>query len=1120
MAVGIFSVREQEDLEALLASGELTQEGLQHFRKLREQARENARQSSAGWICYVEPQSQCLYVEDGLNGTLHLSVELAEKSARAPAYRERWGQSNVLCHDQDGKLSQLQNLSLEQQGLRVSPRAAYLHPATAQQTEIGLSPHYYSPYKPTMEVDAYDLFAVPERHLLFVMHRFAGKVTLVDLQRGKVLQQFHIRRRGSHRSINISVHPFKPLAYLTDNENPELSLLHLDRLSLEKIPLPLGTLGNLCLSRNGDFLYLESLEPQTQLLYVDLETLNVLTFLDLKGGSLCSDAARPVDLMQHTPDKELLLFMTYLNEPQPFTPVVHVIDTHKTRTIRRYAIKEGAPPQHLALAQPNPLARQELDVREALKRAGLLRNPPAPSVSHQIPAPRTGAAAPSPIEHELEEHRPESGSRAGSGPPLITLPDHAESVIVDMLQSQIEEKLGLQLSKYPFEKRVLRSLASDLKQELEHKLQLSFRHKVLQHTPQMLQLSRQALIQQLAQIKPPLYPLYLPREACPLCATVTASLPCPQCQFSLEPVAAPRRRSSRKTQSGMEDSQKQLLERVSFLKEAGGKLKNILASKLRLQQLQKGETLIEEGQMGTCMYFLIEGQLRVSKHQSPVATLVEGDIVGEMAIISSDPRNATVQALEDCVLLRLERSDFLRVVMEFPSFSQQLKKIALSRQSSSRKYQSSQQRQTMEKIQARMALSKLKALRVFAQAPASFFEALSHQVTPVAYMPKKEVCVEGQEADRLYVIVRGQVDVLVQGKMIKSLNEGDIFGEMAWLLQQERTATVRTRSYCKMFELRFAAFSAVLSDYPQIQKQLETLAQSRQDELAQQVQEMNAQETQAFALSLPGLDIQVQSATPRGSQYYLSTLEEKIVCLDGEQVTQLLGQNEHIRLFQPTRAEYDESFEPCLLIADTGNDRIVQIEIENGEMTQCWGDHRVELSQPQAACYSPQGWLLVADTGNQRLLVLNAQHDVVWEHREQVISPSHVSFTPEGHILYCDQTLHQVMEINRRGEVLWSYGTALIAGAGAGELASPGFALRLGDDTWIADTGNQRVLRVDIHGELLECLTGTAEAPLIDPKHLSWDDQGLLMVHSETGETLSALAPSGDLVWQATLLPA
>ena len=59
------------------------------------------------------------------------------------------------------------------------------------------------------------------------------------------------------------------------------------------------------------------------------------------------------------------------------------------------------------------------------------------------------------------------------------------------------------------------------------------------------------------------------------------------------------------------------------------------------------ETFIHEGELGDCMYIIVNGEVRVHSGDSTILTLGSGKSVGELAVLDPEPRSASVTALTD-----------------------------------------------------------------------------------------------------------------------------------------------------------------------------------------------------------------------------------------------------------------------------------------------------------------------------------------------------------------------------------------------------------------------------------------------------------------------------------------
>lgn len=70
-----------------------------------------------------------------------------------------------------------------------------------------------------------------------------------------------------------------------------------------------------------------------------------------------------------------------------------------------------------------------------------------------------------------------------------------------------------------------------------------------------------------------------------------------------------------------------------------------------------GEFLMKEGEYDCMVYFLISGQLEISKAGKPIGKLQRtGDMFGEMGIIDGSPRSASVRAMTKSLVLGLDAS--------------------------------------------------------------------------------------------------------------------------------------------------------------------------------------------------------------------------------------------------------------------------------------------------------------------------------------------------------------------------------------------------------------------------------------------------------------------------------
>ena len=85
---------------------------------------------------------------------------------------------------------------------------------------------------------------------------------------------------------------------------------------------------------------------------------------------------------------------------------------------------------------------------------------------------------------------------------------------------------------------------------------------------------------------------------------------------------------------------------------------NDLALKAETLRVASGETVITRGEEGSAMYFIISGKARVHDGEVVWAYIEEGEVFGEMAVLDSEVRSASVTTESDSLLLSIERDVF------------------------------------------------------------------------------------------------------------------------------------------------------------------------------------------------------------------------------------------------------------------------------------------------------------------------------------------------------------------------------------------------------------------------------------------------------------------------------
>ena len=113
-------------------------------------------------------------------------------------------------------------------------------------------------------------------------------------------------------------------------------------------------------------------------------------------------------------------------------------------------------------------------------------------------------------------------------------------------------------------------------------------------------------------------------------------------------------------------------------------LRSQLASAFAPVTVPAGETLLTRGQPGNALYLLLRGECEVfhpheDGRQSPLGTLKEGALFGEISLLRSRLATATVRTLTPCTLLKLEREVFEKSILVQPNLRGALVRLGLER---------------------------------------------------------------------------------------------------------------------------------------------------------------------------------------------------------------------------------------------------------------------------------------------------------------------------------------------------------------------------------------------------------------------------------------------------------
>jgi CRP-like cAMP-binding protein len=96
-------------------------------------------------------------------------------------------------------------------------------------------------------------------------------------------------------------------------------------------------------------------------------------------------------------------------------------------------------------------------------------------------------------------------------------------------------------------------------------------------------------------------------------------------------------------------------------------------------EIEAGREFIKEGEYALEMVVIVDGTATVAKGGQKVATLGPGDVVGELALLTRRPRNATVTADTKLDILVVDSGAFDALLDDIPGLAKRLLKVVAAR---------------------------------------------------------------------------------------------------------------------------------------------------------------------------------------------------------------------------------------------------------------------------------------------------------------------------------------------------------------------------------------------------------------------------------------------------------
>jgi CRP-like cAMP-binding protein len=224
-----------------------------------------------------------------------------------------------------------------------------------------------------------------------------------------------------------------------------------------------------------------------------------------------------------------------------------------------------------------------------------------------------------------------------------------------------------------------------------------------------------------------------------------------------------------------------------------------------------GETLVREGDPPGDVLALASGRVRImtGDRLRTLATLAAPALIGEMAVVLDQPRNATVVATAASVGVRIPKDALLAVIAAERDFAQELKAFA----------------------DLRAATNFLRRDSPFADLPSDAIADLAAHLVPAGFAPGEVILQQGERGDDAYLLRSGEVEVVHTQDGVERVvghgAAGAFLGEVSVLTGAPRSATARALTPVRAFRIGGDDVRAIVKKYRQVVSRLESTMQAK-----------------------------------------------------------------------------------------------------------------------------------------------------------------------------------------------------------------------------------------------------------------------------------------------------
>ena len=256
-------------------------------------------------------------------------------------------------------------------------------------------------------------------------------------------------------------------------------------------------------------------------------------------------------------------------------------------------------------------------------------------------------------------------------------------------------------------------------------------------------------------------------------------------------------------------------------------IKDIIASPENgVVEFKPLDSIIEEDEIGDCMYIILEGAVdvrikAVGGREITIATLKAGEFFGEQALLpgATGKRNASVRALQSSQLFKITKKDVALGISQDEDLGPASANIE----------------DASDEDKVKMLI---RSVRLFRSLSKKDLDSIESWTDIVTFDAGEIILRENEEGDFMYVVLDGSVEVFVvdedgQIVVLSELFKGNYFGEQALLPEGsgKRNANVRANGACTLVKVAKKYFQLIVNHDNKLMLALKAVGQAQQKKI-------------------------------------------------------------------------------------------------------------------------------------------------------------------------------------------------------------------------------------------------------------------------------------------------